>query len=78
MNPSMQGDNSNIIVVTAETKAFIWKVGLVVKRFDMFSYLNDFVEKNSVKTNNTGIDQCIKDHPFILLTRCSNYFRKNK
>jgi hypothetical protein len=65
LNTSVQGNNTNIIVVTGNVKAFLVKFGLCVrklegKNLDMLSCLKDFVEE-SVRTSDTGIDQCIKD-----------------
>jgi uncharacterized protein (UPF0335 family) len=64
----MQGDNTSVIVVTAEIEAIIGKVRkLEWKNFDIFSHLKDFMEENRVGTNNTRTGQCIKDQPLILL-----------
>jgi hypothetical protein len=75
----MQGDDTNIIVLTDKVKAFIGKLGLWIrklkgKRLDMFSCLKDFVEEHSIETSDTGIDQCIKDHLVNLQSRFSKYF----
>jgi hypothetical protein len=39
----------------------------------MFSRLKDFMEGNIVGTENSGIDQCIKDHLVNLQSRFSKY-----
>jgi hypothetical protein len=44
------------------------------KRSGQFSRLKDFVEEISVRTSNTGIDHCIKDHMVNLQFRFSEYF----
>jgi hypothetical protein len=46
--------------VTDKVKAFIWKLGLWVRKLkgkslDMFSCLKDFVEENCVETSDTEI-----------------------
>jgi hypothetical protein len=63
----MRGNDSNIIIVTEELKAFVGKFGLWVRKlerqsFYMITCLKDFVEENSMVTNNTDIDQCVEDH----------------
>jgi hypothetical protein len=40
----------------------------------MLSHLKDFVEENSVKTSDTGNDQCIDDQLVNLQPRFSKYF----
>jgi hypothetical protein len=50
LNPSMQGNDTNIIIVTDKLKTFIGKLGLWVRK----------LETNSVETSDIGTDQCIK------------------
>jgi hypothetical protein len=74
---NMQGNDTNMIVMTDKAKAFVWKVGLWVikiegESLDKFSRLKNFVEENSVEANDTGNDQCIKD--LNLEPRISKYF----
>jgi hypothetical protein len=75
----MQGNDTNIIIVTDKVKAFIGKLGLWVRKLegnslDEFSHLKDFVEESSVGTNDTGTGQCIKDCLVNLQSMFSKYF----
>jgi hypothetical protein len=76
LNTSMQGNNTNTVVVTDNVMAFIGKSGLWVRKlegtsFDMFSSLKDSVEERNVETSNSRIDQCIKEHVINLQSRFS-------
>jgi hypothetical protein len=75
----MQGNDTNITVVTDKVEAFFGKLGLWVRKLggkslDIFSRLKYFGEENSVETSDVGIDQCIKDHMCNLQSRFSKYF----
>jgi hypothetical protein len=76
----MQGNGANTIIVTHKVKAFIGKLGLWVRKlrrkdnFDMFSRLKDFVEERDVKTSDSAVDECIRDHLVSLQSRLSKYF----
>jgi hypothetical protein len=74
----MHWNSTNIIAVTNKMKALIGKLGLSVRNLEskilnMFSVLKGFVEENSVKTSDTGINQCIKDHLVTLQSRFYTY-----
>jgi hypothetical protein len=65
--------------VIDKVKAFIGKLGFWVRKLernslDKFSRLKDFVEKSSVESSATGIDQCIRNHFVNLKFRFSKYF----
>jgi hypothetical protein len=60
----MQGNDTNIIIVTDKLKTFIGKLGLWVRK----------LERKSVETSDIGIDQFIKDHLVNLQSRFCKYF----
>jgi hypothetical protein len=79
LNTSMQGNDINIIIVTAKVKAFIGKLGLWVRKvegisLEICSCLKVSVEENSMEISGTRIDQCIKHQLVNVQSRFSKYF----
>jgi hypothetical protein len=77
----VQGNDTDIIIVTEKVKAFIGKFRAVSqktikKHLEIFSRLKDFVEENNLETSNTVIDHYIKDRLVNLQSRFSKYFPK--
>jgi hypothetical protein len=63
LNASLQGNDTNIGVVTKKMRAFIEELSLWIRKTfgNIFSF-ERFCGGKYVETNDTGIDQCIKNH----------------
>jgi hypothetical protein len=77
LNISTQGYYTNIPVVSDKVNAFVSKIGLWISKIeernlDMFPNLSVFIEEMEI--NETGIEQCIREHLINLQSSFSKYF----
>jgi hypothetical protein len=78
LNTSMQGYDTNILVVSHKENAFVWKMGLWISKIeernlDMFLKLNAFIEDSNTEISETGTERCIKKHLINLQSSFSKY-----
>jgi hypothetical protein len=79
LNTSMQGYDTNILVVSDKVNAFVRKICLWISKIeernlDMFPKLDAFIEDNNMGISETGIEQCIREHLINLQSSFSKYF----
>jgi hypothetical protein len=79
LNTSMQGYDTNILVVSDKVNAFVRNTGLWISKIeernlDMFPKLNAFTEDNNIEISETEIERCIREHLINLQSSFSEYF----
>jgi hypothetical protein len=79
LNTSMQGCDTNILVVSDKVNVFVRKMSLWISKIEernlnMFSESNAFTEDNNMEISETGIERCIREHPINLQSSFSKYF----
>jgi hypothetical protein len=79
LNTSMQGYDTNILVVSDKANAFVRKTGLwnskiEERNLDMFPKLNAFTEDNNMELSETGVKRCIREHFINLQSSFYKYF----
>jgi hypothetical protein len=79
LNTSMQGYDTNILIVSDKVNAFVRKLGLWISKIekrnlDMFPKLNAFIEDNNMEISEIGKEQCIREHLINLQSSFSKYF----
>jgi hypothetical protein len=67
LNTSMQGYDTNILVLSDKVNAFVRKIGLWISKIeernlDMFPKFNVFIEDNNMEISKIGIERCIREH----------------
>jgi hypothetical protein len=78
-NTSMQGYDTNILVVVDKVKALVRKIGLWIRKIDernldMFPTLNAFIKDNNMEISETGIERCIREHLISMQSSFSKHF----